>query len=304
MVNLHVERPTSNVQRPTPPIGVLMLDTRFPRPPGDIGNPATFDFPVVYRVVERATPTRVVDAGAEGLIDVFCDAARELEAAGVGAITTSCGFLALHQQTLAAAVSVPVFTSSLLQVPLALAAVGPRRNVGVVTFKAEALTPAHFAAAGVPSLDRVRVVGLESAPAFYRPIAEDLPALDVAAAEREIVAIVAAWAASQPGLGALVLECTNLPPYSATIQAATGLPVWDIVTLVHWANEGDRRQESGEAPITNPHPNPLPKGRGSFIGPTDSCLLSPVSCLLVRGTTCALRRRVSLNAHRFFVRFP
>ncbi len=235
MVNLSVERPTSNVQRPTAPIGVLMLDTRFPRPPGDVGNPATFDFPVVYRVVERATPTRVVDGGAEGLVDAFREAARELEAAGVSVITTSCGFLALHQQTLADAASVPVFTSSLLQVPLALAAISSRRKVGVVSFKAEALTPAHFAAVGVSSLDRVSILDLESAPAFYRPIAEDRPTLDVAAAEREIVETVAAWASSQPDLGALVLECTNLPPYSAAIQRATGLPLWDVVTLVRWA---------------------------------------------------------------------
>jgi Asp/Glu/hydantoin racemase len=242
MTTGHSNRPTSNATRPTPPIGVLMLDTRFPRPPGDIGNPATFDFPVVYRVVERATPARVVDDGAEGLVDAFCEAARDLEATGVSAITTSCGFLALHQRTLADAVSVPVLTSSLLQVPLALAAIGRGRDAGVVTFKAEALTPAHFAAVGVPALDRVTILGLEGAPAFYRPIAEDLPTLDVAAAEREIVAIVAAWASSQPDLGALVLECTNLPPYSAAIQRATGLPLWDVVTLVRWAHEGVRRQ--------------------------------------------------------------
>jgi hypothetical protein len=218
-----------------------MLDTHFPRPPGDIGSPATFDFPVVYRVVERATPARVVDGGAAGLVEAFCEAARELEAAGVGAITTSCGFLALHQRTLAEAVSVPVLTSSLLQVPLALAAIRPRHTVGVVTFNAEALTPAHFAAVGVPSLDRVRITGLEAAPAFFRPIAEDLSILDVAAAEREILDVVTAWVAEQPDLGALVLECTNLPPYSAAIQRATGLPIWDITTLVRWAYAGVNR---------------------------------------------------------------
>ena len=119
--------------------------------------------------------------------------------------------------------------------PLALASVGTRRTVGVVTFKAEALTPAHFAGMGVTSLDRVAVLGLEGAPAFYRPIADDLPTMDLAAAEREVVDAVAAWAARHPDLGALVLECTNLPPYSAAIQRATGLPIWDVVGLVRWA---------------------------------------------------------------------
>ena len=168
-------------------------------------------------------------------IDAFCQAARELEAAGVRAICTSCGFLALHQRTLAASVQVPVFSSSLLQVPLALAALGPARAVGVVTFKAAALTPAHFAEVGVPSLDRVRVLGLERAPAFYQPIAEDHDRLDPSAAERQIVTLVAAWIRDHPDIGALVLECTNLPPYAGAIRRATGLPTWDVVTLVRWA---------------------------------------------------------------------
>src|ERR671938_449382 len=107
------------------PVGILLLDARFPRPPGDIAYAETFDFPVVYRVVERATPSRVVDDGAAGLVDAFCAAARELEAAGVRAICTSCGFLALHQPALAAAVRVPVFTSSLLQIPSILTALAP-----------------------------------------------------------------------------------------------------------------------------------------------------------------------------------
>jgi hypothetical protein len=212
-----------------------MLDTHFPRPPGDIGNVTTFDFPVRYRVVEQATAARVVDGQAAGLVEAFCAAARELESDGVCTITTSCGFLALHQPTLANAVSVPVFTSSLLQVPLALASIGARRKVGVVAMKAEALTPAHFAAVGVTSLDRVEVLGLQGAPSFARPIGDDLPTMDFAAAEREVVGLITEWAASHPDLGALVLECTNLPPYSAAIQRATGLPLWDVVTLVRWA---------------------------------------------------------------------
>jgi hypothetical protein len=222
-----------------------MLDTRFPRPPGDIGNAATFDFPVRYRVVENATPSRVVDGQAAGLVEAFCAAARELEAEGVCAITTSCGFLSLHQPTLANAVSVPVFTSSLLQVPLALASIGARQKVGVVAMKAEALTPAHFAAVGVSSLDRVEVLGLQGAPSFAHPIGNNLPTMDLVAAEREIVALVAGWTASHPELGALVLECTNLPPYSPTIQQATGLPLWDVVTLVRWAYSGVARMDAG-----------------------------------------------------------
>src|SRR5918912_1844268 len=137
------------------PIGILLLDARFPRPPGDIAYAETFDFPVLYRVVPRATPARVVDDGAAGLVDAFCQAARELEAAGVRAICTSCGFLALHKPALAAAVRVPVFTSSLLQIPSILSALAPCLKVGVLTISAHSLGPAHFAAVRGSSLDRV-----------------------------------------------------------------------------------------------------------------------------------------------------
>ena len=224
------------------PIGILLLETRFPRPPGDIGNAETFDFPVLYRVVERATPSRVVHQDAAGLVDAFCAAARELEAAGVGAIATSCGFLALHQHTLASAVRVPVFASSLLQLPTLLAVLPPGRAVGVLTFDVDALTPAHFAAVGVPRLDRVVVAGLVDAPAFYRPIIENRGPLDQARAEAEVVAVAERLVRDHPEVGALLLECTNLPSYAAAIQAATGLPVWDAVGLVNGVYAAVRQQ--------------------------------------------------------------
>src|SRR2546428_11390302 len=99
-------------------VGILILDTRFPRIPGDVGNAATFPFPVRYHRVSGADPDLVVRRGAEGLLPAFVQGARVLEGEGVGAITTSCGFLVKYQQELAAAVRVPVFTSSLLMVPL------------------------------------------------------------------------------------------------------------------------------------------------------------------------------------------
>jgi Asp/Glu/hydantoin racemase len=225
------------------PIGILLLDARFPRPPGDIAYAETFDFPVVYRVVQEATPRRVVQAAADGLVDRFCDAARALEADGVRAICTSCGFLALHQPLLAAAVNVPVFTSSLLHIPSLLAALPAHRRVGVLTISGRALTPAHFAAVGVPCLDRVVVAGLEKADALYQPIMENRGPLDVEAAAQQVTAAATELAATHPEVAALVLECTNLPPYSARIQQATGLPVWDAIGLVRWVHGAVRQRQ-------------------------------------------------------------
>src|SRR5438067_6977945 len=76
-------------------IGILMLDTRFPRIPGDVGNATTFDFPVRFKVVRGASQRRIILEGDLSLLQPFVDGARELEAEGVRAITTSCGFLAL-----------------------------------------------------------------------------------------------------------------------------------------------------------------------------------------------------------------
>ena len=220
-----------------------MLDTRFPRPPGDIGHAETFDFPVLYRVVERATPTAVVHRRADGLVAAFCDAARDLEAAGVGAITTSCGFLALHQRALAEAVGVPMFSSSLLQLSTLLATLPNDRALGVVTFDATALTPAHFAAVGMPTLERVVVAGLADAPALYRPIVENCGPLDVERAETEVVAVAERLVREYPRIGGLLLECTNLPPYARAIQRATGRAVWDAVGLVRWAHAAVRQRQ-------------------------------------------------------------
>src|SRR5262245_55341005 len=112
------------------PIGLLMLETCFPRPPGDIGNAATFPFPVLRHVVRGASPEWVVERAAEGLLEPFVEGARLLERHGARGITTSCGFLVRYQRELAAAVRVPVLSSSLLQVPLVQALLGPDRRVG------------------------------------------------------------------------------------------------------------------------------------------------------------------------------
>lgn len=148
-------------------IGILMLDTRFPRPLGDIGNPASFAFPVRYHRVAGATPARVVTQAqrARALLPDFISGARALERAGVAAITTSCGFLGPVQQDLAAAVSVPVLTSPLFLLPLARLSCG-NRPVGVVTAHAGHLSAEHLSACGIDPRWDVPVIGLEHAPAF------------------------------------------------------------------------------------------------------------------------------------------
>src|SRR5947209_19031842 len=103
-------------------VGILMLETKFPRIPGDMGNGLTWPFPVLYKVVPGATPDRVVRHKSAGLHNAFLDAATDLVRLGADGITTTCGFLSLFQRELAA---VPVATSSLMQNPLVLRLLPP-----------------------------------------------------------------------------------------------------------------------------------------------------------------------------------
>jgi Asp/Glu/Hydantoin racemase len=218
-------------------VGILMLDTRFPRIPGDMGNATTFDFPVRYHRIAGAEPDRVVREGAAALLPSFIEGARFLEREGVGAISTNCGFLAKFQSELAAAVRVPVFTSSLLLVPLVQRMLAPSRAVGILTVDASSLTPAHLAGAGIGPEIPVVVAGLETEKEFTRALLDNLLELDVAAARREHLRVVRRMVAEHPEIGALVLECTNMPPYRAAIQRETGLPVFDIVSLVRMVHD-------------------------------------------------------------------
>jgi Asp/Glu/hydantoin racemase len=213
-------------------VGILMLDTRFPRIPGDMGHAGSFAFPVRYHRVAGADPDLVVRRGAAGLLPAFVEGARALEREGVGAITTNCGFLVTYQRELAAAVGVPVFTSSLLLVPLVHRLLPPGRRVGILTVNAPTLTPAHLAAAGIAPDVPLAVAGLETEKEFTRVLLGDEPELDVDAARDEHVRVARRLHAAHPDLGALVLECTNMPPYAADIQRATGLPTFDILGLV------------------------------------------------------------------------
>jgi Asp/Glu/hydantoin racemase len=214
----------------TPALGVLMLDTRFPRLPGDIGNPATFAFPVRYRVVSGASPSRVVIEADRTLVGPFVAAAQALAADGCAAISTSCGFLALFQAELEAAVTVPVWTSSLLLVPELQAALPDGRRVGVVTADAASLSPAHLRAAG--AAEDTPIEGLSPDSPFHATLIDNRPELDAGLAEAATVAAALRLAHRHPELGAIVLECTNMPPYVEAVRAATGLPVHDITTLI------------------------------------------------------------------------
>ena len=217
-------------------LGILSLETRFPRIPGDMGNAGTWPFPVLYAVVPGASPQRVVRERAQGLLEFFLEAARTLVRAGADGITTSCGFLSLFQAELAAACSVPVAASSLMQVPLVERLLPPGRRAGVLTVSGADLSPQHLAAAGVAP--DTPVAGTESGRELSRVLLGDIPELDVEAAEEDVLEAAEALLASHPEVGAIVLECTNMMPYAAAVRRRTDLPVYDMYSFATWFHYG------------------------------------------------------------------
>lgn len=217
-------------------VGILMLEARFPRIAGDMGNATSWDFPVHYKIVRGASPDKVVRRNADGLLPDFIAAAQELVADGVDGITTNCGFLSIFQQEIAEAVGVPVATSSLMQTAMVNALLPRGKRAGILTISGSTLTPAHLSAAGVPA--DTPVGSTEGGREFTRAILGNELELDTAAAEADNVDAAKALVAAHPDIGALVLECTNMGPYAPAIRAATGLPVFSILNFVAWFQAG------------------------------------------------------------------
>lgn len=216
-------------------IGVLMLDTQFPRPAGDIGNAASYPFPVLYKKVVGAVTSKIMgDEPAPDMLVPFIEAARELEKEGVQGITTSCGFLAPFQKELAAAVNIPVFTSALIQVPLVRMMLGSKIPIGVFTERAEHLNERHTSGVGwTVAGDNVRVQGMPHDAVFPHTYIGNQLELDTEILEAEMVAMTRAFMADCPDAGAIVLECTNMCPFSRAVARESGLPVFDINTLIN-----------------------------------------------------------------------
>lgn len=223
-------------------IGVLCLESYFPKPPGHIKNPSGLSFPVLYETVRGATVAKLVNDPDPEFITPFLEAARRLEQEGVRAITGSCGFFALFQQELADAVSVPVFSSSIIQVPLVYNLFGRHGKVGVLTASAPNLTPAHFAAVGAGDVP-VAIQGMEDFPEFREVILEaQRTAMDITKIETEVLAAAKKLARSHEDVKAIVLECTDMPPYAAALQKSLGLPVFDLTTLATMIHDAVSRQ--------------------------------------------------------------
>ncbi|MFT5447139.1 MAG: hypothetical protein ACI9DC_002314 [Gammaproteobacteria bacterium] len=217
-------------------LGMLMLESQFPRIAGDGGNAGTWPFPVLFKVIRDATPERVVHQQGKGLLDTFIEGAQELVRMGADGITTSCGFLVVHQRELSAACGVPVASSSLLQIAPVQALLPMGKRVGVITVSGSSLTADHLRAAGAPA--ETVVIGTEGGEELSRVLLGDELQLDIDAARRDVLAAAQQLVETHNDIGAIVLECTNMIPYAADVAQNLQLPVYDFYSFVTWFHAG------------------------------------------------------------------
>jgi Asp/Glu/Hydantoin racemase len=213
-------------------LGILMLETYFQRFNGDIGNARTWPFPVQYRIVKGASPDRITNLTTTDFLQPFLDAADDLIAGGCDGITTTCGFLALYQRELTEHCAVPVATSALLQVPMVARILPKAKRPAIITFSAESLTTRHLTSVGVDSA--TPVIGMSPSSEFQRSIRTGDTSVSIDTLRAEVLDVASRALRDDPTIGALVLECTNLTPYSADLRRTLSLPIFDVVSLIHW----------------------------------------------------------------------
>ncbi|MET3646006.1 aspartate/glutamate racemase family protein [Phyllobacterium ifriqiyense] len=216
-------------------IGILILNAAYPCVPGNVGNATTYDYPVRFQEVQGASIDRLLNQRDPALKDAFIEAAVELQNRGVKAITGACGFMAYFQEEVAAAVEVPVFLSSLMQIPFMHALCGGR--VGVITANAPRLTRHHFAACKVDDFVPLAIAGMEGQTEFREAVLEERGTLDSAAIEQEVKEVALRLVENNPDIRSILLECSDLPPYAHAIQAATGRPIFDFITMINYVQQ-------------------------------------------------------------------
>lgn len=211
------------------PQGLMQLETM----PGNSTNLQSYPFPVKLVEVIGANAETVALHPSQKLLQDMIELSRKLVAEeGIRAITTSCGFNAIFQKSLAEAVDVPVFSSALLQIPFAQQVAGQNRAVGVITANGSLLSQEHLRACGVTDEMNVIVTGLENAPEWSKIFNQPDTPFDMEAVSQEILGVARKSVQEHPEIGAIVLECTDLPPYAARIRRELNLPVFDFNSMM------------------------------------------------------------------------
>jgi len=214
-------------------IGILLLDTRTPFIQGDVGNATSYDYPVRYRKVDGLTAKRIFEHD-HSFVEEMIDGAKELEREGVKAITGDCGFMAIYHKEVKESVNIPVFLSSLLQIPFIRSTLRDSAELGILTANSQSLTPKVLEEIGIQNDKGIVIQGLQDEKHFNDAVIEEIGTLNSDGIRSEVVAAAGELIRKHPRIKAFLLECSMLPPYGEAVQRATGLPVYDFLTMIDY----------------------------------------------------------------------
>ncbi|AKO92094.1 arylsulfatase [Priestia filamentosa] len=216
-------------------VGILYLDECwYPILPGNVANLSTYDFPVRLKVVPNCNQERI-HAGDPTLLGDIIKAAKEFEAEGARAICAACGFFGNFQEKVAAAVDIPVYLSSVVQVPWIKTGLKLNQKIGMLTADAHGITGNLFKSCGIDDPSICVVKDLGRLPEFSA-IIESRGSFDNEKVKQEVIKAAIDMINENPDIGAILLECSDLPPYAADIQRAVKMPVFDFITMIRWVH--------------------------------------------------------------------
>jgi len=213
-------------------IGILVLDLWYPYLPGNVANASTYNFPVQYKILRGSTIPQILSADPT-LLDLIVEGGRELEKQGARAIVGACGYFGNYQKEAAAILDVPVFLSSVLQIPIIRRGLKPNQKVGVICAVADSLTPKLLSQCGIDDLSNIVIAGAQDLPEFQN-ILQCTGSFNSYEIEQQLVELVKQLVNNNPDMGAILLECSDMPPYAWAIQEAVRLPVFDFTTMINW----------------------------------------------------------------------
>lgn len=224
-------------------LGIIILDDVYPGFPGDVRNASAFPFPVQYEIVEGVDIWALVqEEDKSPCREPIKRAAKKLESMGCRAIAAECGYFAYFQKDIAGYVDVPVFMSSLLQVPFAQQLIGPKKVVGILAARQKQLLPEHLEAVGIQLGSNYVITGAEDdgrCPEFehlwYAPARPNPPQAYYDKAEKEFVQVAVEFYKAHPNMGAMMLECTGMQPFARAIQREIDIPIFSWGTLLDYA---------------------------------------------------------------------
>jgi len=219
-------------------VGIVYIENiNYPIMPGNVVNAYTYDFPVRMMAVPNLTNDRLFNADPTIADDIIATAKHMVENEGVRAICSACGFFGNFHKQVAAAVDVPVAMSSLVQLPWIKALLKPNQKVGILTANGGALTPQLFKNCGIEDYGNLVVRGMEHSKEFAT-VVNMRGYFENGIAREEVVSAAVEMLEEEGDIGAILLECSDMPPYAAAIQEATQLPVFDFITLIKWLHSG------------------------------------------------------------------